>query len=106
DVATLYPSELLQSLAYHCNADVRLDIIPGDASEQGDPPHASALLRPRRQRPRRRRGAQECEQGAAAHRSRAHSITSSARANIDGGTVRPRSVAAFSLITSSNLVGV
>src|SRR5258707_14107830 len=41
------------------------------------------------------------------HRSKEHrhSITSSARASSDGGTVRPSALAVFRLITSSNLVG-
>ena len=34
-----------------------------------------------------------------------HSITSSARARIDGGIVRPSALAVLRLITSSNLVG-
>src|SRR5262249_25566620 len=34
-----------------------------------------------------------------------HSMTSSARARIDGGTVGPSAVAVFKLMTSSNLVG-
>src|SRR5262249_25752565 len=105
DVATLYPSELLQSLAYHCNADVRLDIIPGDASEQGDPPHAPVLLCPYRQRPRRRRGAtKEREEGTAVHRASGHSITSSVMASSCGGTVRPSRRAVSALMTSSNLL--
>src|SRR4029077_3960326 len=35
----------------------------------------------------------------------AHSITSSARARIDGGTVRPSALAVLRLTTSSNRVG-
>src|SRR6516165_8397326 len=35
----------------------------------------------------------------------AHSMTSSARARIDGGTVRPSACAVLRLTTSSNLVG-
>src|SRR5689334_19998272 len=34
-----------------------------------------------------------------------HSMTSSARARIDGGTVRPSALAVFRLIINSNLVG-
>ena len=40
-----------------------------------------------------------------ASRQSTHSITSSARARIDGGTVRPRALAVFRLTTSSNFVG-
>src|SRR2546430_1624113 len=56
------------------------------------------LLRTRRERPRRR---------AAEHRDELaapHSITSSARARRVGGTSRPIVLAAWRLITSSNLV--
>jgi len=34
-----------------------------------------------------------------------HSITSSASSSIEGGTVRPRAFAVFTLMTNSNLVG-
>src|SRR5262245_53013121 len=37
---------------------------------------------------------------------RTHSITSSARARSDGGTVRPSALAATTLMTSSYLVGI
>jgi hypothetical protein len=39
------------------------------------------------------------------HGGTAHSITSSARASKEGGTVRPSALAVFMLITSWNLVG-
>ena len=39
------------------------------------------------------------------HGETAHSITSSARASKEGGTVRPSALAVFMLIASSNLVG-
>src|SRR5262249_18978841 len=38
------------------------------------------------------------------HGSAAHSMTSSARASSNGGTVRPRALAVFRLMTSSNRV--
>jgi hypothetical protein len=45
--------------------------------------------------------------GFAQHRARpaTHSITSSARSSIPGGTVRPSSIAILRLMTSSNVVG-
>src|SRR5215475_6900609 len=52
-----------------------------------------------RERPRRRAAEQRDELAAL------HSITSSARASSVGGTVRPNTLAAVKLITSSNLVG-
>ena len=57
-----------------------------------------ALLRARRERPRRRAAEQRDELAAL------HSITSSARASSVGGISRPSAFAVFRLITSSNLV--
>src|SRR5262245_55099948 len=62
------------------------------------------LLRPRHQRPRRRRCA-EREEGTAVHGCHYHSITSSAMARMPGGMVRPSARAVPRLMTSSNLVG-
>src|SRR5262245_1540537 len=59
------------------------------------------LLRARCKRPRRYRAADERDERASLH----HSITSSARANIDGGTSRPSVLAVLMLTTSSNFVG-
>src|SRR5262249_27955315 len=57
------------------------------------------LLRPRRERPRRR-GAEQRDE-----RAPPHSITSSARASMIGGISRPIALAVLTLITSVNLVG-
>src|SRR5262249_18609642 len=57
------------------------------------------LLPARRERPRCRR-TYKCNELPPSH-----SITSSARASSDGGTVRPRALAVLRLITSSNLAG-
>src|SRR6516162_461894 len=59
------------------------------------------LLRPRRQRPSRRRTAEKGDEVTALH----HSITSLARASSASGTVRPSVVAVLRLITNSNFVG-
>src|SRR5262249_31716805 len=59
------------------------------------------LLRPRPERPRRRRAAEQRDELAAA----THSITSSARASSAGGTSRPSALAVFRLITNSYFVG-
>src|SRR5262245_1767370 len=67
-------------------------------------PHPLDLLRPRRERPRRKRASNHFDE-LAALQLRAHSITSSARASSVGGTSRPRSLAVLRLITSSNLTG-
>src|SRR5207249_11033039 len=50
--------------------------------------------------PRRHRAAQQQHQLAAVH-----SMTSSARARIDGGTIRPSALAVLRLTTSSKVVG-
>src|SRR5262245_41248942 len=63
------------------------------------------LLRPYRQRPHRRRGAEEREEGAAVHGCSRHSITSSAMASNVGGIVKLSNFAVCMLITNSNLVG-
>src|SRR5262249_47516788 len=58
------------------------------------------LLCPRRERPRRRRAAEQRDEVAALH-----SITSSARASSVAGTVTPSASAVLRLITRSNFVG-
>src|SRR5262252_8623409 len=68
--------------------------------EHADVPHAVALLRTYRDRPRRR-AAEERDELAPLH----HSITSSARASRVGGTVRAIAFAALMLMTSSYFTG-
>src|SRR5262249_22206327 len=68
------------------------------AAEETD--HRRRLLRARRKRPRSRAAEQRDEIAPPNH-----SITSSARASSDGGTVRPSALAVLRLITSSYLVG-
>src|SRR5262245_29663219 len=58
------------------------------------------LLRPRRERPRRRAAEQRDELATPDH-----SITSSARASREGGTVRPSALAVLRLSTVWYLVG-
>jgi hypothetical protein len=69
--------------------------------EHADAPHAVALLRARRERPRRRRAAEERGELAAPN----DSITSSARNIIDGGIARPSALAVLRFMAISNLVG-
>src|SRR5262249_37667863 len=87
---------LLQTLmkrAHHgCEA------VGQSAVEEPDHRHCR-LLRPRRQRPRRRAAEKRNERAAL------HSITSSARASSVGGTSRPSALAVTRLTTRSNLVG-
>src|SRR5262245_27646399 len=63
------------------------------------------LLRPCRQRPRRRRGAEEGEEGTAVHGCPHHSITSSAKASSGSGMVKLSVLAVLRLMMKSNLVG-
>src|SRR5262249_27345915 len=65
---------------------------------------ATQLLRVRRERPRRRRAAEQRDELAALD-LRAHSITSSAATCSVGGTVRPSGWVVLRFITNSNLVG-
>jgi hypothetical protein len=66
---------------------------------------ADALaLRPRRERPRRRRAADERDELAAFHLW-AHSITSSASASSLSEIWRPSARAVLRLMASSNLIG-
>jgi hypothetical protein len=57
------------------------------------------LLRTRRERPRRRSADKRDDLAAV------HSITSSARTKIDGGTVRPSALAVLAFTAISNFTG-
>src|SRR5262249_35589562 len=75
------------------------------ATEEPDHWHRP-LLRPRRKRPRRRRGAtKEREEGAAVQGGPRPSMTSVALTKSVFGTVKPSALAVLRLINSSNLVG-
>jgi hypothetical protein len=67
------------------------------ASEPADPPHAVALLRARRERPCRSAAEERAELAPPNH-----SITSSARSRIDGGTVGRRLVGMWGFRPSGN----
>ena len=83
NVAADRPARLLQPLLKRGDAGLRFAIVRGDGHEHADPPHAFGLLRPRRERPRCRRTAEQRDELAPSY----HSITSSARASSVGGTV-------------------
>src|SRR5262245_3945018 len=100
-IAAVCPTQLLQCLPERRNAGLAFGIVCGYGHKNTDPPHAITLLRPRRHRPRRRRAAEQRDELAASD----HSITSSARASRSSGTLRPRALAVFRLMTSSNLIG-
>src|SRR5262249_56331399 len=75
-------------------------IVCREGHQHADAPHALALLRPRRERPRHRRAAEKRYE-----RATPHSITSSDSASNLSGISRPSAFAVWRLITNSNLVG-
>ena len=75
-VAAVGPAQLLQPLQERRDAGLRFRIVRGAVHEHADAPHALALLRARRERPRGRRAAEQRDELAPLH-----SITSSARAS-------------------------
>src|SRR5262249_50181015 len=100
-IASNGPPKFLQPLQECPNAGLPFSIARGEVHEDTDAPHPVRLLRPRRDRPSCRRGAEQRHELAPPD----HSITSSASASRVGGTSRPSAFAVFRLITSSNLVG-
>ena len=74
---------------------------PSAACNKTNARYLRRLLRPHRDRPRRRRAAEQCDELAPPH----HSITASARASNAGGTSSPSAFAVFRLIASVNLTG-
>src|SRR5215470_16659313 len=98
DVAPFNPSQLLQRLLECRIAGCGTEIA--DTAHDADAPHSLGLLRARRARPRDYRAAEQRDEVAPSH-----SITSSARVSIVGGMLKRRSLAALTLITSSNFTG-
>src|SRR5262245_8385848 len=94
------PAKLVEPVQECRNVALPLQIILGEAHQNANPQAAPGLLRSRRERPRSRRAAEERDELAALH----HSITSSAMARSEDGTVRPNMRAVVLLMTSSNLV--
>src|SRR5439155_23973451 len=88
DVLSDGPAQLLQPLQERRVAVLCLRIIRSVGHERGHAPHVLALLRARRERPRRSRPAKQRDELAALH-----SITSSARAISVSGTARPSAFA-------------
>ena len=99
DIATLVPTELAQPLL---KSGGHLALGGGRArAQEPDGRELPRLLRPRRERPRRRRGTEEGDELASSR----HSITSSARTSTVAGTSRPSALAVFMFSTVSYLVG-
>ena len=82
------------------DARLPLRIVFVEPHEHADAPHAVALLRPRRERPRRH-AAKEREEIAPPN----HSITSSAMASSVSGTASPSALAVLRFTAISYLVG-
>src|SRR5262245_28547708 len=99
-VAALGPSQFLQSLTEGCDASLTFRIVRRYVHKYSDPPHALALLRARRERPRGHSTAEHGYESAPVH-----SITSSARASSVAGTSRPSALAVLRLRIVSYLVG-
>src|SRR5262249_38562632 len=95
------PAQLLERLEECCVANLPFRIIGrSPRREHADASHPLALLRPRRQRPRRRRAAAQRDDLAPAHPS----ITSSAPPSSVRGLSGPSVLAVFRLMISSYLV--
>src|SRR5262245_37880650 len=86
DGLALDPSQLLHPLAERRDAPLRHLVGLRRTDQNSDPPNAvNTLLCPRRDRPRRRRAAEQRDELAPSD----HSITSSAMTSSADGTVRP-----------------
>src|SRR5262249_7734435 len=92
------PTTFSQLLAKGAHARLHFGVRWRKRHQNPDPAHPLALLRARRERPRRRAGEEGNELAAL------HSITSSAVASSLSGTVRPSILAVGTLMTSSNLL--
>src|SRR5262249_52351010 len=99
DVVAFLPAELLHRLPERREPRLRFGVALGSGRDDPDPPHPVRLLRARRERPRRRRAAEQCDELASFH-----SITSSAIASSPGGKLMPNAPAVLRLITNSNLI--
>ena len=93
------PRALLQPFLKCPNASLKLRIVRSGGQEHANASHALALLRPRHEWPSRRAAEQRDELAPF------HSITSSARTKIDGGTVRPSAWAVLAFTAISNFTG-
>src|SRR5262245_14564067 len=106
NVLALLVSELAKARSQGVNLTSVLSVR--ENAKKADPVNFPGWLRCRRERPnqqgRRRSAAEQRDELAALH-LRGHSITSSARASIDGGISSPSAFATIRLTTRSNLVG-
>ena len=98
-IATVRPSIQPSSRSRCTKAATHGLAAEGVPDQKPDGRQLCRLLRARRERPRRRRAAEQRDELAAVH-----SITSSARASSDGGTVEAEMLAVWWLMTNSNFV--
>ena len=94
-VAAIGPTQVRKRLRERREARLPHGIVFVARHEHADAPHAVALLRPRRERPNRRRAAEPCDELPSLHW-----ITSSAVANSVSGMVRPSALAVLRLMIS------
>jgi hypothetical protein len=90
------PAALFECLPERRHVALRFGIALGEGTEYANFGDALGLLRACRERPRRHTAKQRYELAPP------HSITSSAMASNDGGTVMPSILAVCALMTSSN----
>src|SRR5262249_34924034 len=102
EVTAVGPAQSLQSLAERGQVPTTFRIIR-TPHQHRDLPHPLALLRARRERPRRRSAAEQRDELAPPY-LRGHSMTSSASASSLSGIWRPSALAVLRLMISSNLV--
>src|SRR6516164_9694244 len=98
DVATVDPAQFLQALYQLPDQGLPFWIALREHTQKSDARHRAGLLGARRERPRSRRAAERDELAPS------HSITSSARASSEIGTIRPSALAVFRLMNNSTLV--
>src|SRR5262249_49038679 len=103
NVPALGPSQPCQFLPESPNVRLIFRVAFRVGHQDANPPHLTGLLRPRSERPRRRRAAKKCDDLAPLYRC-THSIPSSAGATSVGGTSKPKPLAVFRLTTISTLV--
>src|SRR5215468_3033964 len=90
------PAQFLQALVERCKSILTFRVVRSPVHEDTNSPRTFWLLRPRCERPRCRAAEQRDELAPS------HSITSSAMASSDGGTVRPSILAVSTLMASSS----
>ena len=103
DVAALRPPKPFERGPERREACLYFRILLSEGRKHANPPDSVGLLRARRERPRRRRAAEQRDELAALHCC-SHSINSSAMASSLSGILRPSAFAVQRLMTNSNLV--